>query len=55
MFNDCEMFRMNLCLGCVGLAEKDWAGKYCCTTYNAMRKKVKNGYRYTTSMQKQEK
>jgi hypothetical protein len=24
---DCELVKLNLCLGCVGLAEKDWCGK----------------------------
>lgn len=33
---DCEMFKKNKCLGCVGLGEKNWAGKYQCEEYKKL-------------------
>ena len=49
MFNDCEMFRMKLCLGCVGLGEKDWVGKHSCETYNNIRKRSQYDNRFAFS------
>ncbi len=37
MYNNCEMIEYNLCLGCTGLAEKDWIGKYKCKEYNKLK------------------
>ena len=45
MNNGCEMVEKNLCLGCVGLAEKDWAGKYKCPIYKQLLTEVKNDKR----------
>ena len=42
----CEMVELNLCTGCVGLAEEDWAGKEQCKYYQELRNKYKNGKRY---------
>ena len=36
MNNGCEMVEKNLCLGCVGLSEKDWVGKYNCPIYKQL-------------------
>lgn len=36
----CEMVLNNKCLGCVGLYEKDWIGKYKCTTYQELKRKI---------------
>lgn len=47
MINDCEMVEKNLCLGCVGLAENNWSGKYKCKNYQQLRQKKEgsiNGY-----------
>ena len=33
-------------LGCVGLAEKDWVGKYECKYYKEIKGKYKNGKGY---------
>lgn len=44
---DCEMFRNNRCLGCVGLGEKDWCGKYYCKTYNRLKKEKIYDYKNT--------
>lgn len=38
MKNDCEVLKAGKCLGCVGLAEKDWIGKYQCEEYKKWRK-----------------
>jgi len=46
MNNDCEMIRLNLCMGCVGLAEKNWVGKQQCEYYKEILKKYKNGKNY---------
>lgn len=35
--NNCEMIELNLCLGCTGLAEKDWQGKYKCKYYQQLK------------------
>lgn len=43
MNSGCEMVYRNLCLGCVGLGEKDWAGKYNCPIYNQIKKEIKYG------------
>lgn len=37
--NNCEMVEKGLCLGCVGLAEKDWQGKYKCKYYQELKRK----------------
>lgn len=34
---DCELVKLNLCLGCVGLAEKDWCGKEQCEKYKRFK------------------
>ena len=46
MNNGCEMVELNLCTGCVGLAEKDWIGKEHCKYYKEIKEKYKNGKRY---------
>lgn len=38
---DCEVFRKGLCLGCVGLAEKDWCGAEYCQYYKQIKAKQK--------------
>lgn len=35
----CEMVLNNRCLGCVGLGEKDWVGKYNCSIYKKLKGK----------------
>lgn len=35
----CEMVAKGLCLGCTGLAEKDWAGKYSCSVYKEIKRR----------------
>lgn len=30
---ECKVFKNSLCLGCPGLAEKDWCGPEQCKTY----------------------
>ena len=35
---ECEMVLNNKCLGCVGLYERDWVGKYKCTIYQELKK-----------------
>ena len=42
MNNDCEMVEKGLCLGCVGLAEDDWCGKYKCSQYYLLKSMEKN-------------
>lgn len=37
MYYDCEMVKYNLCLGCTGLAESDWQGKYKCKYYQQLK------------------
>ena len=37
---DCELIHFNLCLGCTGLAEKDWVGKYQCEHYKKWKKRL---------------
>lgn len=32
----CEMFNQGRCLGCVGLAEKDWTGSEQCEIYKKL-------------------
>lgn len=46
MNNNCEMIEKNLCLGCVGLAEKDWVGKYNCPIYKQLVMEEKYVKRY---------
>ena len=46
MNNGCEMVEKNLCLGCVGLAEKDWAGKHNCPIYKQLVMEEKYAKRY---------
>lgn len=36
----CEVMLKGLCLGCIGLAEKDWVGKYQCEHYNKMKSQL---------------
>jgi len=38
---DCEMVKNNLCSGCVGLAEQNWIGKYKCSYYWELVRKIK--------------
>lgn len=38
---DCELVKLNLCLGCVGLAEKDWCGKEQCEKYKRFKESNK--------------
>lgn len=40
----CEMVENKLCLGCVGLAEKDWQGKHTCKYYKEIKEKI-HGYK----------
>lgn len=42
MNNGCEMVEKGLCLGCTGLAEKDWAGKYKCSHYYLLKSMENN-------------
>ena len=42
---NCEMVLNNKCLGCVGLAQKDWVGKYKCELYQKLKKETKNDYK----------
>ena len=46
MNKSCEMVELNLCTGCVGLAEPDWIGKEQCPYYKKIKEKYKNGKRY---------
>lgn len=46
MNKSCEMIELNLCTGCVGLAEKDWIGKENCQYYKEIKGKYKNGKKY---------
>lgn len=39
----CEVMINGLCLGCTGLFEKDWVGKYQCEQYKKIKEKLKNG------------
>lgn len=58
MFMDkynCEMVFNNMCLGCVGLAEKDWAGKYQCKHYQELKRKMKSDYKNSFVMQTKKK
>lgn len=41
--NDCEMVAKGLCLGCTGLVEYNWVGKYKCKIYNELRNSSKYG------------
>lgn len=55
MNSGCEMIEKGLCLGCTGLAEKDWVGKYKCSNYYMLKsmekqKKGKNKYDNQTSI-----
>lgn len=36
----CEIMIKGLCAGCVGLAEKDWIGKYECKYYKEIKQKL---------------
>lgn len=33
---ECSIFNKGLCLGCTGLAEKDWAGAESCSIYKKL-------------------
>ena len=33
---ECSVFNKGLCLGCVGLAEKDWTGPERCSRYKQL-------------------
>ena len=37
----CEVMQKGLCLGCVGIAEKDWVGKYQCEFYKKNKTRAK--------------
>ena len=39
---ECIVFKKNLCLGCTGLAEKDWAGAEKCPFYQKQTQEIKN-------------
>lgn len=42
---ECEMVLNNKCLGCTGLAEKDWQGKYKCEQYQKLKRKQNYDYK----------
>ena len=42
MKQSCEMVEKNLCLGCVGLAEEDWQGKYKCNYYKELKRRTED-------------
>ena len=44
---DCEMIENNKCLGCTGLCEKDWLGKYYCNIYKKLKKEKSYDYKNT--------
>lgn len=50
MNNICEMVEKELCLGCVGLVERDWRGKYYCKEYKRLRG-IYNGNKNPAIMQ----
>lgn len=52
---DCEMIENNKCLGCVGLYEKDWLGKYQCKQYLELKRKMRYDYKNPITMQIKEK
>lgn len=39
---ECIVFKKNLCLGCTGLAEKDWQGAEKCPFYKKKQQEIKN-------------
>lgn len=39
---NCEMLSNNLCLGCVGLYERDFIGKYKCKNYQELKRKLRD-------------
>ena len=39
---ECIVFKKNLCLGCTGLAERDWVGADNCEIYKKYKGNYKN-------------
>ena len=47
----CEMVFNNMCLGCAGLGERDWVGKYQCKHYKELKRKMIDDYKNSFTMQ----